>query len=118
MFSELYNEGWESSVRVIHIYNFNLETTAQTLKDTFNYILMPYLISFGVSSISLNTKNENLTLYPVIWSMLSYKQYSRCPFWKLSPLPPPDTGHILVAYNHKMFPMISSISVQSLVLLS
>ena len=35
----------------------------------------------------------------------------------LSP-PPPDTGHILVAYNHKMFPMISSISVQSLVLLS
>ena len=39
--------------------------------------------------------------------------FENCPFPPL-----PDTGHILVAYNHKMFPMISSISVQSLVLLS
>ena len=35
------------------------------LSKTFS-ILMPYLISLGVSSISLNPKNDNLALYPVI----------------------------------------------------
>ena len=48
------------------MYSFNLEATTQILQETFDYTLMSYLISFGVSSISLNLKNYNLTLYPVI----------------------------------------------------
>ena len=47
------------------MYSFNLETATQTLQDTFNDILMPFLITFGVSSTSLNLKNISLALYPV-----------------------------------------------------
>ena len=47
------------------MYSFNLETIAQTLQDTFNDILMPHLITFGVTSTSLKLKNISLALYPV-----------------------------------------------------
>ena len=43
---------------MIYTYSFNLETTTQTLQDTFNDILMPHLITLGVSSTSLNLKKN------------------------------------------------------------
>ena len=75
------------------MYSFNLEATTQILQETFNDTLMSYLISFGVSSISLNLKNDNLTLYPVILihavvhSIITGRHFENCPF-------PADTGHI------------------------
>lgn len=71
---------------------------------------MPYLISFGGSSISLNQKNDNLTLYPVqtILSAAILKTILSFMTQVISRLP------III----KMFPMISSISVPSPMLLS
>ena len=102
------------------MYGFDHETTAHSLQDTFNDILMPHLISFGVSSISWNPKTGNFTLYPVIliyvvvqtaWLAAILKNVSS-----------PETGHISVAYwlpiIIKMFPMNSSICVPRFMLLS
>ena len=79
------------------MHSFNLEATTQILSklqnETFNDTLTPYLISFGVSSISLNPKNDNLTLYRVILIHAVVQTILQAAILKTVPSPP-DTGHI------------------------
>lgn len=75
------------------MYSFNLEAITQILQETFNDTLMSYLISFGVSSISLNLKNDNLTLYPVILIHAVVQTILPAAILKTVPSSA-DTGHI------------------------
>ena len=79
------------------MYNFNLKATTQILSKlqngTFSDTLMPHLISFGVNLISLNPKNDNLTLYPVILIHAVIQTILPAAILKTLPFPP-DIGHI------------------------